>query len=277
MTKMNRRDAMRFAGVGLGSLFACGAAQSASASPLPQTNPALVEGTEAWKYAIIDPEKVARDAYYGYHVGHCMHTTFTSIVTNVASALEKTDPLVSAAMLNFPFHMLHYGASGANGWGTLCGSLNGAMAAVNLFCANEKTLKAICDELGNYYERTMFPNFMPDDADPLPQSISGSVLCHVSVGKWAQVSKYRTDSPERTDRCSRLSADMAKKTAELLNLNIKALNVEEIAPIVALKRPEPAATCIKCHNKGGTTSNTIGKMTCRECHPEKTPDHSLKD
>ncbi|MBQ9872960.1 MAG: C_GCAxxG_C_C family protein [Thermoguttaceae bacterium] len=275
MNKLNRRDALRIAGVGIGAALTGAASKVALAAESPVANPALVESGEAWKYAIIDPDKVARDAYRDYHIGHCMHTTFMSIVRNVGEELAKTDPLAGNAVLSFPFHMFHYGSSGGNGWGSLCGSLNGALAAINLFCGSEKTLKALCDELGNYYEKTMFPIFVPDDAEPMPQTISGSILCHVSSGKWCSIAKVRTDSPERTDRCSRLSADIAKKAAELLNLNVAQLNAEEPVPIVALKRPEPAATCVKCHSKGGENSDVIGKMTCNECHPEKTVDHHL--
>lgn len=275
MNKLNRRDALRLASVGLGTMLTCGAAQAVRGADAPaaNANPACAEGQESWKYAIVDPEKVARDAYVGYPVGHCMHTTFTSIVTNVGEALMKTDPLAGAAILNFPFHMMHYGASGINGWGSACGAVNGACAAIELFCGSSKTAKALQDEIGNYYESTMLPIYVPEDGEEIPQTIAGSILCHVSSAKWCEVAKVRTDSPERTDRCSRLSADIAKKAVELLNLNINQLNAEDPTPIVVYKRPEPAASCIKCHNKGGETSNVIGKMTCNECHPEKTVDH----
>ncbi len=279
MDKMNRRDAFRLASAGLGSLLACGTANAFAADDqIKQTNPALTANGCAWKYAVVDPEKVAKDAYYGYPVGHCMHTVFTAIVQNVAEALMESDPLAANALLNFPFHMFHYGASGGNGWGTLCGAVNGSMAAVSLFCASEKTRKAICDDLGNYYEKTALPIFAPEDAeeDDVPQTVAKSVLCHVSVSKWLKESGARSDSPERTERCSRLSADMAKKAVELLNLNFNQLNAEDPRPICTIKKGEPEASCVKCHNKGGTTSDTIIKMTCEECHPGKTVDHSIK-
>ena len=272
MDKLNRRDALRLVGVAAGSMFAYGTAREASAADAV-ASPAMVEGAEAWKYAVVDPDKVARDAYEQYHAGRCMHTTFMAIVRNVGEKLADADPLASAAMLNFPFHMMKYGDSGANGWGSLCGSLNGAMAAVALFCGDSATRKTILDELGNYYERTMFPIFKPEGGEELPQSISNSVLCHVSSGKWASIAKVRTDAPERTERCSRLSADVAKKTAELLNLYLTSDVADEAKAALLSKRPEPAASCIKCHNKGGETSDVIGKMTCNECHPEKTVDH----
>ncbi len=272
MDKLNRRDALRLVGVGMGTIFAYGAARETNADDAT-ASPAKVEGADAWKYALVDPDKVAKDAYEQYPVGRCMHTTFMAIVKNVGEALAAFDPLASAAMLNFPFHMMKYGDSGANGWGSLCGSLNGAMAAVALFCADSAKRKAILDELGNYYERTMLPIFKPEGGEETPRSISNSILCHVSSGKWISVAKVRSDSPERTERCSRLSADVAKKTAELLNLYLSSDVSDEAKAAILTRRPEPVATCVKCHNKGGETSDVIGKMTCNECHPEKSVDH----
>lgn len=279
---LNRRDAIRTVGASVGALFVAGATNAARAAgaALPADgNPALVEGKEAWKYVKVDPDAVADAAYVGYPAGHCMCTTFQSIVQTVGEELEKTDPLAARELLEFPFHMFHYGASGGNGLGTLCGSLNGAMAAINLFVSEEKMRKAITSELALYYEHALLPVYVPADADdekPFPQTIANSPLCHVSSGKWCELAQVKSGSPERTERCSRLSADIAKKTVELLNLNFAGLNTPDVAPVVSLKRTEPTATCAKCHDKGGDTGNIIGSMTCNECHPEKTPDHHSK-
>lgn len=279
MTTINRRGALRAVGASVGALLVSNAVYAASepvtrSMPNPD-DPAMVDGVEAWKFAKIDPQSVADQAYNDYPVGHCMHTTFKAIVDHVADALETSDPLAARAMKAFPFHMFHYGSSGGDGLGSLCGSLNGAMAAINLFVSNDKVRKAITNELAIYYERTLLPVYVPDDAknEPFPRTVANSVLCHVSSGKWCELAQVRSGSPERTERCSRLSADVAKKAAELLNLNMAALNSADLAPVVSLKRSEPTATCVKCHDKGGDTGNVIGKMTCGECHPEKTPDH----
>ena len=55
-----------------------------------------------------------------------------------------------------------------------------------------------------------------------------------------------------------------------------ALNAADVAPVVTFKPTEPTATCVACHDKGGDTGNIIGKMTCTECHSDKTPDHHEK-
>jgi len=279
MSEINRRDALRTVGASLGAILTCGVVENARGAEGDVRDAATVEGVEAWKYAVVDPDKVAADAYADYHTGRCMYTTFKAIVVNVADVLEATDPLAATALRSFPFHMMRYGDSGANGWGSLCGSLNGAMAAIGLFASTSATRAALCDELGNYYERTMLPIFKPTDADEaevMPQTIANSVLCHISSGKWVELAQVRSDSPERTERCSRLSADIARKAAEILNLNIAALNSKDVKPTVEYKRPEPTATCVSCHDKKGTNSDIIGKASCNECHPDKTPDHHNK-
>ena len=228
------------------------------------------------EYAVVDPQKVADAAYENYAVGRCMHTTFMAIVSAVAEALETQDPLAAREIASFPFHMMRYGGSGAGGFGSLCGSLNAAMAAVGLFASDSKTRGALLTELGLFYERTMLPTYVPKDADKdegYPQTISNSLLCHISSGKWCELAQARADSPERTERCSRLSADVARFTVELLNRNFAALNSSETAPVVAFKRSEPTATCVACHDKKGDVSNIIGQMSCNECHPTQTPDH----
>ena len=45
-------------------------------------------------------------------------------------------------------------------------------------------------------------------------------------------------------------ADVARKTAELLNLNAAPGIAADAAPIVTFKRQEPGATCYSCHGKG---------------------------
>ena len=43
------------------------------------------------------------------------------------------------------------------------------------------------------------------------QTVSNSPLCHVSVGKWMKKSGYALGSPERKDRCARVTASVAYK------------------------------------------------------------------
>lgn len=93
--EMNRRDALRFAGLAAGAFLVGGSAGNASGAE------AGVGGV--WKYAVVDPQKVADTAYENYKVGRCMYTTFYGIVYNVGLALEKPIRSRRRRFCNFRF------------------------------------------------------------------------------------------------------------------------------------------------------------------------------
>jgi hypothetical protein len=75
-------------------------------------------------------------------------------------------------------------------------------------------------ELMQYYSDTSMPNFTPAKAKiqaNIPKTVAGSPLCHVSVGKWMKAANKELGSPERKDRCARLTGAMAFQTVTLLN------------------------------------------------------------
>ncbi|HAM53153.1 MAG TPA: hypothetical protein DCP92_21555 [Nitrospiraceae bacterium] len=51
----------------------------------------------------------------------------------------------------------------------------------------------------------------------LPKTTSNSPLCHISVGKWMKAANKELMSPERKDRCARVTASVAYHLVELLN------------------------------------------------------------
>ena len=87
-----------------------------------------------------------------------------------------------------------------------------------------------------------------------------SVLCHISSGRWRAVAGVSIASPRRKDRCRRLTADIAAKTAELLN-RYHTDTACTFAPLT-----QPTATCFDCHNPQGTQADAIAKMDCAVCH-----------
>lgn len=72
-----------------------------------------------------------------------------------------------------------------------------------------------------YYSNTKHPAFLPKNPKIDPAKItltqSDSPLCHISVGRWMKGSGFPFASPERKDRCARLTGAMAYKTVEFLN------------------------------------------------------------
>ena len=82
-----------------------------------------------WPWPLQNKIKVnaaAKLAYQNYYVRGCMYGTFTGVVANVADEL-------GAPYSNFPFEMTHFGAGGGELWGSLCGTLNGGLAALAIF------------------------------------------------------------------------------------------------------------------------------------------------
>jgi len=130
-------------------------------------------------------------------------------------------------------------ANGGGGYGrrNLCGSLGGAFAILGLFLPGSDSGK-LRNELYAWYETTAFPVYQPAGVPEHPvHSVSGSELCKDSVGNWMAASGFEFGTPERAVRCGSLSADVAEKTIELLNIHFgyeaAPVVVEEAAPALA--------------------------------------------
>lgn len=132
-------------------------------------------------------------------------------------------------------------------------------------------------------------------------SVSGSPLCHVSVSTWINaVNKQNVDcdsvtggvqrarvnvTNEKSDRCARLSGDVAAKAAVIMN-NMLASRLTPLG-----KHTLETNFCLDCHNGGTSLSNNYtdnpnmanknneqGLMPCVECHDhEAAHDASMTD
>lgn len=237
------------AGVALSTLFGgpgfsrTTKAQSSDVPPWP------------WPYQKLDPDAVARAGYDGYWQGGCMYGAANAIIGELARVVGHPFTLV-------PVDMFRYGAGGFVGWGTLCGTLNGAGAAMALVTPKEAHA-TLLNELAGWYTETALPNYKPAGAADLPKSVAGSPLCHVSVSKWCDVSGYREDSKERKERCARLTGEVAAQAVRLLN----AYYDGKFAAVFAI--PANTAECLGCHGPKGM-SDTLGKMNCVDCHEPHT-------
>ena len=204
-----------------------------------------------WPYSKLEPERSAEVAYKGYGVGRCMYGAFLGIVGRLAE--EKGAPYNA-----FPFLMMKYGKGGVADWTTLCGALNGSAAAVYLLSSKPEP---IVDELFGWYQAEKLPLYKPKESKlELPSSVSHSTLCHVSVSEWCKASKFKSFSPEREERCARLTGDVARKAVELLNRQIEG-SFKSVYPI-----PASVKECRDCHDKDSPLENTRAKMDCGPCH-----------
>lgn len=182
-----------------------------SAGGLGILSEAQAKNTEfPWGYKKIDPARAGKIAYENWYKNFCCYGTTSGILLPLQQ--DVGDPYT-----RFPLEAMIWGHGGAVGWGTLCGCLTGAGLATSLIAGQEGEL--ILNEVISWYTKTILPIYEP--ANPIAQirqkNISGSALCHISVGKWMAKEGATFDSPQRMERCARLTADITIKTVELLN------------------------------------------------------------
>ena len=235
----------------------------AAAAEAKQQRFAQLGGDFSWQYQKLDPAESAMVAYDGYwHKGYgCGYGVYYGIVGVLA---EK----FGAPYNTFPFSMFEMFKGGMADWGTICGALAGGAAAIFSFFPRKQG-NPMVSELFRWYEKTAFPIFDPKEAanakgfkGPLPTSISNSVLCHVSVSRWAYTTKLGASSKERSERCGRITADVCMKTIEILNAKLDAGADWK----GALGKQESVVQCGACHGKGKMTDTLKGNMGCDACH-----------
>lgn len=187
--------------------------------------------------------------------GRCGFATFNAIVSQLAAA----DPYGPYA--NIPTQMMEFAQGGVADFGSLCGTLNGACAALGLICSYADA-KGFVTDLLTWYTQTALPTNIIAPTGPLASSVAKTTLCHNSVTNWCLASGYASGSPERGERCARLAGDVAAKTVEMLNNGRLGLAV-----------PASNTTCVQCHYTGTNYSAgqfTRGNENCNVCHSEIT-------
>lgn len=236
---------------------------------LPSNGRPQSHDSSDWPYVPIDPTETANRAYEAYPYGQCMYASFRAILEYVAEVLKQTKPEAASQLKQFPFHMLKIGVGGLAGQGALCGVVSGCSLAISLFVHDKTTSESMVQELCRYYESTPLPAYKPEH-DPFPDCpsvVQGSIICHVSTSAWCNEACESAFSPDRRERCRRLSADMAAKTVELLN------RWHRDTSYAFQETDEKAGSCISCHGKGGSVADAHVKMRCATCHEvhEKHP------
>lgn len=235
MNNTSRRDFLKLAGKGL--------VGAAALSTMPAAM-ALADGTEApaypWEWHPIDKDVVRAAAYEAYYnQGGCCAGGCAGIID------------VLAAEYGYPYNqipgkMFAYGGGGY-GAGTLCGALGGVCAVIGLFC-EPKEARAIRDELYAWYREEPFPKYQPEMDSAT--SVAHSILCADSVGTYLATTGYANGSDEQRKRCAGLTADVAAKAVELLNIHF---GFEEAAPA-----PEAAEAVIADNEFVGEATSEIG-------------------
>ena len=257
MFDSTRRDFLRNAGlcgaatgVGLAGGFGLGTTDSGAAQALhpfgyPETG-LDVEGTRELGYSGFKGITLTDGTR---HTG-CAFGTFNAIIGQLAE-------VVGAPYTSIPLQMMDWAGAGVVGFGTLCGTLTGASAAIGLVC-NGRDARSFVSDLLTWYSETELPTNLYAPTGELPQSRAESNLCHVSLTRWCRTSGFASESPERAERCSRLAGDVAAKAVEMLN-----------TAALGLQRPSEKTVCRSCHYMGDNYAAgqfTHGDMNCLTCH-----------
>ncbi len=254
-----RRDLLKKVGVaalgtGLGGMFLSMSDTTLMANDESKQIPKL-----PWPYKKLDPDKVAEAAYAGYYKGGCSYGVFDSIIEPLRQEIGFPYTVI-------PSELLIVGQGGTADTASLCGALNGAASAVFLITGGmDKSLREksynIIQDIFLWYEKTALPDHKPKNPKfNIVKSVSESTLCHVSVSKWCKASKFKSFSPERSERCGWLTASVAKQAVKTLNKNFdnsfKRMNLLS----------EANQTCRECHDKGSSLENSRAITNCGGCH-----------
>ena len=193
---------------------------------------AMAEGqTEApahpFPYAELDLDEVEKIAYEGYFEDGCCYGVAKGLLAELSKKVGYPYTMIPPAMF----------ANGKEGYtaGTLCGALGGAAGVIGLCCAPDDA-RAITKELFAWYTSTPLPIYQPEGDAPV-QTISTTVNCVDSVSNFMTEADVERADPIRKRRCGGVSGDVARKTAELLNIHYGFME----APVVAEAETELAA------------------------------------
>ena len=239
-------------------LLAAGAVVSTGLGSLvnPQTASAAAPALP-WPYAIIDTAVVRQRAYDNYWIGGCMYASAKALLDTIYETAGTPWDSIPAGMFN-------YGKGGAFSWGTLCGALNGSLYVMNLATGN--SVDQLGPELMGWYTTNPFPSKLLDSTamfTNVKQTVADSPLCHLSVTKWCDETRFKISSDQKKDRCAKLAADTAVKAAELMN-------AWKTGTFNGVYVPDAEfASCLSCHNGAESQlDNEQGLANCTECHDD---------
>lgn len=201
------------------------ASSVASSTAEPVAEPAEIEiPAHPYPYAELDLDAIPQAAYESYFEGGCCYGAAKALLSQLS---EK----VGFPYTAIPVDMFRNGAGGY-GAGTMCGALGGSVAVIGLVCSGDDA-KKITAELFKWYTSTPIPSYQPEVTLPAT-SVAPSVNCADSLSNFQKVANIPADDSRNRNRCGGLTADVARKTAELLNIHfgyMAAPAEEETAPV----------------------------------------------
>ena len=133
---------------GAGAVVGVAAVSGVGLANRPSTAEAAVTGVP-WPYPLPPPtsrwpEKLARRAFEVYFASGCAEGVWWPFVEALAASHPET-------WGTLPQNVFRYGGGGVGGWGTLCGTLNGASAIIGMTVGNGTHRNNLIDAIMQYY------------------------------------------------------------------------------------------------------------------------------
>lgn len=234
--------------------------------PIPTLDPAVARDAGYFGYWATDPWKKAN---YG-----CAYGVAAALIASIRSGLGAGSPWEA-----LPLEMFKWGKTGCVESGTLCGALAGALPIFTL--ASPACVTEMGSDLLRWYQEAALPSTEMDQLDPKrpyprqAQSVAGSPLCHVSVSSWCKAAGKLASSADRKTRCAKLTGDVAKVAAIILNRLAPGVRYVPIYPSL----PPLYADCVRCHvdppppptPAAVRLNDSLGVSNCTTCHPDAAP------
>lgn len=171
------------------------------------------EFKSGYKYVKLDPKEVAQITYDNYFKRWCA----SSVIAGFAEQLKTKS---GGLWKEFPIDAMRWAHGGMAGWGALCGTLTGAGTIIGLVTNDTDVAEGMANDLAFYYSYTEMPMFQPKKiikTELSDMTIASTPVCHISVGRWMRAADESFLSDARAERCARVAADIAMKTAQMLN------------------------------------------------------------
>lgn len=207
----SRRDFLGKSMILLGSAAVLGVTGCAKAAAEGEVNGAAPE-LPAYPYPSceFDLDLAEKVGYEGYYENGCCYGVAKALLTQLAEKVGYPYNVIPAEMF----------ANGKEGYqaGSLCGAMGGALGVFGLLLSPDDA-RAMTKELNAWYTSTNLPIYQPE-IKAETQTVSASINCADSVTKFMAangITEMKDD--RRRARCGGVTADVARKAAELLNVH----------------------------------------------------------
>ncbi len=170
-----------------------------------------------------DLDRVEQIAYEGYFENGCCYGVAKALLTELSEKVGAPYTFIPAEMF----------ANGKEGYqaASLCGAMGGALGVFGLVLGPDDA-RALTKELNAWYTSTPLPIYQPEAPAPV-LTTSTTINCLDSITAFMTAAGVERKDPIRKRRCGGVSADVARKAAELLNIHFGYM----AAPIVDDEKP----------------------------------------